>query len=66
MKKRLAKIKKTPEKATTPAATIPEGPARCSKRDGRNWRCSEMAMPGNKLCQKHRSGGGAAMMTPIE
>ena len=33
---------------------------RCSRNDGKNWRCSEMAMPGHKHCQKHMrwSAGG--------
>ena len=39
---------------------IPEGRMRCSRNDGKNWRCSEMAMPGHKHCQKHMrwSAGG--------
>ena len=36
-----------------PAIEIPEGRMRCSRNDGKNWRCSEMAMPGHKHCQKH-------------
>jgi len=39
---------------------IPEGRMRCSRNDGKNWRCSEMAMSGHKHCQKHMrwSAGG--------
>ena len=43
-----------------PPVEIPEGRMRCSRNDGKNWRCSEMAMPGHKHCQKHMrwSAGG--------
>ena len=43
-----------------PPIEIPEGRMRCSRNDGKNWRCSEMAMPGHKHCQKHMrwSAGG--------
>ena len=43
-----------------PPVDIPEGRMRCSRNDGKNWRCSEMAMPGHKHCQKHMrwSAGG--------
>ena len=41
---------------------IPEGRNRCSRNDGKNWRCSEIAMPGHKHCEKHMrwSAGGRA------
>ena len=29
------------------------GQIRCSRNDGKNWRCSEMAVPGHKHCPKH-------------
>ena len=35
------------------AVDVPVGQIRCSRNDGKNWRCSEMAMPGHKHCQKH-------------
>ena len=43
-----------------PAIEIPEGRMRCSRNDGKNWRCSEMAVPGHKHCEKHMrwSAGG--------
>ena len=45
---------------TAPAGDIPVGQMRCSRNDGKNWRCSEMAMPGHKHCPKHMrwSAGG--------
>ena len=32
---------------------VPVGQIRCSRNDGKNWRCSEMAVPGHKHCPKH-------------
>jgi len=42
---------------------IPAGQTRCSRNDGKNWRCSEMAMVGHKHCPKHMrwSVGGRGM-----
>ena len=34
-------------------AEVPVGQIRCSRNDGKNWRCSEMAVPGHKHCPKH-------------
>lgn len=41
------------KKVTGAPVDVPVGQIRCSRNDGKNWRCSEMAMPGHKHCQKH-------------
>lgn len=32
---------------------VQTGQVRCSRNDGKNWRCSEMAVAGHKHCPKH-------------
>jgi hypothetical protein len=50
--------------AKAAAVDIPAGQMRCSRNDGKNWRCSETATAGHKHCLKHMrwsvGGRGAA------
>ncbi|KAK3285143.1 hypothetical protein CYMTET_7242 [Cymbomonas tetramitiformis] len=36
-----------------PAESVDTAWTRCSRNDGKNWRCSEKAVQGHKHCQKH-------------
>jgi hypothetical protein len=49
-----------PRKSYGKHVDIPVGQVRCSRNDGKNWRCSEMASPGHKHCQKHMRWTGSA------
>jgi hypothetical protein len=41
------------KKGGAAAVEVPAGQIRCSRNDGKNWRCSEMAVSGHKHCPKH-------------
>ncbi|KAJ7558616.1 hypothetical protein O6H91_04G048200 [Diphasiastrum complanatum] len=55
------------EKVTS---SIPKGRERCKRSDGKQWQCSNVAMEGRTLCEKHhyqavqRAGGGVPKTRP--
>ena len=54
-----AKEKSSPQAArrnSAPPVEISAEPVRCSRNDGDNWRCCEMAMLGHNPCQKDTLG----------